>query len=99
MLLRALPLTTSSCTFLFLQPLSLLFDFPLRLLPRYELVLPAFQFRFRLVVGSTSQDILELLELLHHSLVLLYVQEHAHALAVLVNHVTPAHFFTSSLSL
>jgi hypothetical protein len=75
MLLRALPLTTGSCTFLFLQPLSLLLNLPLRLLPRYKLVLPTFQFRFRLVIGYTGQDVLELFKLFDHPLVLFYVQE------------------------
>ena len=96
MLLRTLPLRTSSCTFFFLQPLSLFLDLPLRRLPRDKLVLSILEGGLSLVVGSTGQDVLELLKLLDHTLVLLDIQEDAYALAVLVYHVARARSLTSS---
>lgn len=58
----------------------------------YQLILFPFEFRYGLVV---EPDIFQILQRFDQALVLLYVQDYANALAVLVDHVTHAYRATS----
>jgi hypothetical protein len=62
------------------------------LLQRYDLVIVPLLGGLGLVV---EPDIFQILQRLDQALILLYVQDYANALAVLVDHVTHAHRATS----